>query len=57
LKRAWGFVSKAGGIDETMTILENTHLLDIRCYRRHFPDANIEIERFMLLPKSMIAAR
>lgn len=55
--RSWGFHPRAHTIDEAMDILENAWLLDLRRYRSLFPDADIEFERALLLPKSMIATR
>jgi len=57
MNRAWGFIPQAHSLDEAMAFLENIRLLDIRQYKRLFPDARIEIERVSLLPKSMIAIR
>ncbi|WP_293717786.1 methyltransferase domain-containing protein [Stappia sp.] len=52
-----GFYPKASTLDEAMTSAEDAAMLDRRQMRHLFPDADIEMERFMLLGKSLLAVR
>jgi hypothetical protein len=52
-----GFYPKAETLDEAMTSAEDASMLDRRQMRHLFPDAEIEVERFMLLGKSLLAVR
>jgi len=48
---------KIAGVDRSFQTVDDARLLDLDQFRFLFPDANIKFERFVGLPKSMIAAR
>jgi hypothetical protein len=52
-----GFYPKAATLDEAMTSAEDASMLDRRQMRHLFPDSTVETERFLGLPKSLVAIR
>ena len=54
---ALGNWRRAGDVSEAMARIEGARLLDRRMLQSLFPDAAIAVERFALLPKSLIAVR
>ncbi|WP_199270358.1 class I SAM-dependent methyltransferase [Stappia indica] len=52
-----GFYPRAANLDEAMVSLEDARLLDGRQMRYLFPDSELVTERFIGLPKSLMAVR
>ncbi len=52
-----GWANPVKDIAHAMRHVDGTELLDLRRFRWLFPDARLYFERFLLLPKSMIAER
>ena len=52
-----GFWRKANTIDEAMRIIEHARLLTKKMFRELFPEYTIVLERFFLLPKSILAIK
>jgi hypothetical protein len=58
MSRKHGFVEKAEHIDEAMRAVQSySYLLDRKMMAGLFPDAQIIFEKFLGLPKSMMAIR
>ena len=57
MSRDLGFMKKAETVDEAMHQIQSVFLLDHSQYSTLFPEANIVFERFLGLPKSMLALR
>ncbi|SDT89157.1 class I SAM-dependent methyltransferase [Stappia sp. ES.058] len=52
-----GFYPKAATLDDAMFSAEDAIMLDRKQMRHLFPDANVELERFFGLAKSLLAIR
>jgi hypothetical protein len=52
-----GFFKKCSTFDEAMRAVQDSSLLDWRMFSTLFPDAELRFERWMGLPKSMMAIR
>jgi hypothetical protein len=57
LKFSLGSEERRTTVDSAVRAVENARLLDKRMFGALFPDARIQIERVLLLPKSLIAIR
>jgi hypothetical protein len=51
------FAGRIRGLDQALKVVDGTRLLNARQFSVLFPDATIIFERFLKLPKSMIAIR
>jgi hypothetical protein len=57
MKRACGFWRQEQSVEAAMTAIQSANLIDKRQMQSLFPDARISFERFLGLPKSLIAIR
>jgi hypothetical protein len=56
-RHALGNWARAADVNEAMARIEGARLLDRKMLQTLFPDAAIHVERFALIPKSLIAIR
>lgn len=57
MMRKCGFWEKARDVDQAVRIVQSAKLIDRRQMQALFPDADVTTERFLLLPKALIARR
>jgi hypothetical protein len=57
MKRACGFWQQQRNVEDAMTTIQSANLIDKRQMQSLFPDAKISFEKFLGLPKSLMAIR